>query len=576
MKLEKISNISSERTLQYEIYEPYNKTKLNLSICNNVSVEVYIPVKLSEKLQNLYDDLKDMGYDLFDANSPFYQDICTPYTSNDGTDVPLTDRTNYYLNNEETVCQPNCKFSDYLMDSQYLKCDCDVMNSDINMQESVKFNAKAIYQSFYSVLKYSNYKVLKCYKLALSINSFTINLGSIISIAYFFLFCIFFIIYISKGKNQFKANISNAFKINIQNKNSNNTKINQSENKKKLIINKKGIIKDNLKSKIKIKDNTIKNKIKTKSQFQKYSVKSPPKKVIHNKKAKLNNNKNKINNINIKLDNNIILFRNKKGIKNYNGELYKIIRKKDINNNEKKFQTNQTNNKNMELLDYYELNNLDYIQAKKLDKRNCFQMYWSLLKREHSFIFTFITKDDYNITMIKCSRFIFLLCTDMAMNVFFFSDETMHKMFLDYGKYNFIQQIPQIIYSTIVSKLIEILLCFLSMTDKYYYQIKDNKNININLYSRIIKCVKIKIVFFYIFTILMFAFYWYLITCFCAVYKNTQIAFIKDSLSSFLFGNLIPFVIYIFPSLFRIISLKIDNAFCSKCIYQFSNMIPCF
>ena len=262
------------------------------------------------------------------------------------------------------------------------------------------------------------------------INSFTINLGSIISIAYFFLFCIFFLIYISKGKNQFKANISNAFKINIQNKNFNNTKINQSENKKKLIINKKGIIKDNLKSKIKIKDNTIKNKIKTKSQFQKYSVKSPPKKVIHNKKAKLNNNKNKINNINIKLDNNIILFRNKKENKTYNSELYKIVRKKYINNNEKIFQKNQTNNKNMELLDYYELNNLDYIQAKKLDKRNCFQMYWSLLKREHSFIFTFITKDDYNITMIKCSRFIFLLCTDMTMNVFFFSDETIHKMFL--------------------------------------------------------------------------------------------------------------------------------------------------
>ena len=75
----------------------------------------------------------------------------------------------------------------------------------------------------------------------------------------------------------------------------------------------------------------------------------------------------------------------------------------------------------------------------------------------------------------------------MAMNVFFFSDETMHKMFLDYGKYNFIQQIPQIIYSTLISKIIETLLCFLSMTDKYYYQIKDSKNINKKVLSQIIK-----------------------------------------------------------------------------------------
>ena len=28
----------------------------------------------------------------------------------------------------------------------------------------------------------------------------------------------------------------------------------------------------------------------------------------------------------------------------------------------------------------------------------------------------------------------------------------------------------------------------------------------------------------------MFLFYWYLITCFCTVYQNTQITFIKDSL----------------------------------------------
>ena len=61
----------------------------------------------------------------------------------------------------------------------------------------------------------------------------------------------------------------------------------------------------------------------------------------------------------------------------------------------------------------------------------------------------------------------------MTLNVFFFSDETMHKMFLDYGKYNFLQQIPQIIYSKLVSQLIEVFLCYLSMTDKYFYEIKN-------------------------------------------------------------------------------------------------------
>ena len=65
-----------------------------------------------------------------------------------------------------------------------------------------------------------------------------------------------------------------------------------------------------------------------------------------------------------------------------------------------------------------------------------------------------------------------LLMGDMALNVFFFSDDSMHKLFLNYGKYDFFQQIPQIVYSTIISQIIEVFLCFLSMTDKYIFQIK--------------------------------------------------------------------------------------------------------
>ena len=211
--------------------------------------------------------------------------------------------------------------------------------------------------------------------------------------------------------------------------------------------------------------------------------------------------------------------------------------------------------------------------AKKYDKRNLFQIYWSFLKREHPIIFTFITRDDHNITFVKYSRFFFLLCTDMAMNVFFFADETMHKMFLDYGKYNLIQQVPQIIYSTTVSKIIETLLCYLSLTDKHYYQAKNFKNVSKNFVMGILKCIKIKIAFFFLFSSLMFIFYWYIITCFCSVYNNTQIAFINDSLSSFIFGNLIPFAIYLFPSIFRKISLKGNNL---ACVYKFSNLIPLF
>ena len=572
IKFEKITNISSERTFQYEIYNPNTKLKLNLSICSNTTIDIYTPVILSEKLQNLYEELKNMGYDLFDINNPFYQDICTSYTSSDETDVPLLDRINNYYNNNETVCQSNCKFSNYLMKSQHMKCQCDTMNSEIDIQKPSKLNPKLIYKSFYSVLKYSNYKVLFCYKLAFSINSVTINFGSIITIVLFLIFTIFVIIYIAKGKNQINLNIKEAYKKNLE---KNNTmKIQKNNNNKNQIFNKNGALNDKVKKFNNFNNNLINNrndnlvirKIKDKKIFQRFNHKLPQNKIIQ----KLNN-KEFISNKIINKFNNKVVFVNRKGKNNnYNSEFEKI--KGNNNINRKILKINQTYSKQNKVFDYCELNNLEYFDAKKYDKRTFCPIYWSLLKREHPFIFTFITKDDYNITMAKYSRFIFLLCTDMAMNVFFFSDETMHKMFLDYGKYNFIQQIPQILYSTILSKLLELLLCFLSMTDHYYYQIKNSKKINKNLFLHLTKCIKIKIGFFFGLTIFLFAFYWYFICCFCAVYKNTQIAFLKDSFSSFLLDNLIPFLIYLFPSLLRIVSLKTNKKF----VYKLSNIIPFF
>jgi hypothetical protein len=73
----------------------------------------------------------------------------------------------------------------------------------------------------------------------------------------------------------------------------------------------------------------------------------------------------------------------------------------------------------------------------------------------------------------------------------------------------------------------------------------------------------------------MFAFYWYIITCFCEVYVNTQGAFIKDSLLSFGLGIIIPFVLYLIPTTLRLISLKFYIGKLSF-IYKLSDIIPFF
>ena len=567
LKYEKLSNNSLERNLQYEVYEPINKTRLDLSVCKDLPIDIYVPVVLSEQLQDLYNELKDLGYDLFDINSEFYQDICTPYKSSNGTDVLLSDRVNYYFNNDETQCQPNCQFSEYSLETQDLKCECNIITSEINLeQKPQETGSKYFYKSFYDILKFSNYKVLKCYKLAFSSTIFKNNKGNIMTLVFFGVYFIFLLIYFIKGKAELKSDLSKIINNNeIKDKNI-ASKIINSNKEIPMIINNDNQLK--LKKDIKIftKNNNKKTILpkykKSKRPKQRIIFDFPPKKQlprIHNFKIS--------NDLSLSLD------------KNNKNSSINII--KDENKEIKETQNIQKilsgifPKEKEEKLDNFELNNLDYNKAINLDKRTFLEIYLSLLKREHLIIFTFFIRNDHNITYVKYSRFIFLICTDMALNVFFFSDETMHKMYLDYGKYNFFQQIPQIIYSTIVSQMIELILCFLSLTDKYYYQIKEIKIKTTNQILRVVKCIKLKIYFFFIFTGIMFFFYWYAITCFCAVYVNTQIAFIKDSFLSFALGLLYPFALYLIPSSLRIIALKFFKGKLSF-VYKLSDIIPCF
>ena len=107
LKFEKMTNISHEKNIQIEVYEPFNKTKLDLSICQNTSVDFYIPTQLSDETQNLIEYLQNFGFDVFNLNSPFYTDFCTQYTTPDGTDMTLADRKKYIY--EAIMNEVNCQ-----------------------------------------------------------------------------------------------------------------------------------------------------------------------------------------------------------------------------------------------------------------------------------------------------------------------------------------------------------------------------------------------------------------------------------------------------------------------------------
>ena len=76
LKKENINVKASEKNVQYEIFHPYNYSKLNLTICEE---EKYFPLVLSDDTRNTYENMKLLGYDMLNINDPFYQDLCTQY-----------------------------------------------------------------------------------------------------------------------------------------------------------------------------------------------------------------------------------------------------------------------------------------------------------------------------------------------------------------------------------------------------------------------------------------------------------------------------------------------------------------
>ena len=193
------------------------------------------------------------------------------------------------------------------------------------------------------------------------------------------------------------------------------------------------------------------------------------------------------------------------------------------------------------------------------------EYYFSLLKRKQIILFTFYISNDYNSKSIKICLFLFSFALYYIINALFFDDATMHKIYINNGKYKLISQISNIIYSSLISSIITIILKYFSLTEINIIEMKNQKKEkNINL--------KIKFILFFILNFLFLILFWYYISCFCAVYKNTQLHLIKDTLISFGLSLLYPVGLCLIPGIFRIPSLRASKQD-KECIYKLSTII---
>jgi hypothetical protein len=135
--------------IEYEIFNPKTKEKLDLNYCKNenIYIEIYIPATINKNIIYKYDH-----------NSSYYNDICNTSTTEYGTDITLYDRKNEFNNNNLFICPANCEYINYNIDNKRVLCQCEIQNG-IFLDSTKTIN-------HFKNLKYtSNIKVLKCFRL---------------------------------------------------------------------------------------------------------------------------------------------------------------------------------------------------------------------------------------------------------------------------------------------------------------------------------------------------------------------------------------------------------------------------
>ena len=249
------------------------------------------------------------------------------------------------------------------------------------------------------------------------------------------------------------------------------------------------------------------------------------------------------------------------------------INTKNLNNNFIKEDKNEKIKDTMKYIDD-EINLLNYNLALQYDKRSYCTYYISLLKTKHNLFMFLSNNNDYNSRIIKFDLFLIGFTIDYIVNALFYNDDAMHKIYKSKGQSNLEAQIPIIVYSSLISMILNTPLKLLGLSNDAIIAFKQNKS-KINLSKRAedlkIKLI-IKFILYFIFSFLLLIFFWYYISMFCIIYKNTQMHLLKDTLMGICLLLLYPFGIYLLPGIARIPSLS-NPKYKRECLYKFSKIL---
>ena len=269
----------------------------------------------------------------------------------------------------------------------------------------------------------------------------------------------------------------------------------------------------------------------------------------------------------------------------------------NINNFNKKdrefplIQVNANNSGKKEILhSNIKLNIYNFDEAIIYEQRSYFRIFFIYLISKENLLNLIFFNPPLELKPLRFCIFIFNYTCDLALNALFYLSQNISDKYHYSGPnrifFSLINNLTKSIASTIVGYILLFIFTSLSQSrdtiikifrtqdnllkkDKTY-KVDDETKIKIsNEIEKILKCLKIKIICFVIFELLLSLFFFYYVTAFCHVYKSTQTSWLLDSLSSYI----ISFFITLILSLILAMLYKISVNYKINILYKISLLV---
>ena len=513
---------------KYYLYDPkYRSFVVNIDSCeevnitdNNITLNFSDYYKDYDHLLSNLEHLKNV-INIGEVYYPVYTDPCYQVTLLGYYEALLDNIKRGMENIRISVCEKDCEFEGLNLENFEIKCYC---------KEKIDMNKESFgKQIMYQFKNFGNFQVLKCYKLFFQKSGQSNNYASqiLIFIIIINIFNIIYTIYSICNKKYYNLIIffKNCYSDlkKIKKLNFNNLSLQSLTDEQKLII-------DNLCNYIK-KNSNNHNNIKN----------------INNNNGIIIINESERNNIgnNSTLKNKIIKLLDNGELKDYYNCIMNLFPKEDYH----------------KYLIEDELNGLNYEEYIKMEYRNFFDIFWSIFKTNYDFFSTFFIFEnkDYKIYSIKVINYLNTLLLSLDINISFYNDDTMHKIYEDVGENYSLNRLPIILLTNALSLIPSFLFEIFFSYDFIELKINMDEDDDEESIQNSHKIILIKFINCCIFTLIFDIFSWYYISCFFAVYLGTQKAIFFDFLLEFGLNILSFLLLSIIYSIIKISFVKFHS-----------------